>query len=190
MTRDRSVALAITATVCVVILVYVVVIARTPRGSPSPGGALGKASSTHESAASNGRSEVMQITFKRSGGVAGMPGLDVEATIDLLAHPAVVTSGAYRRPLAATEIPLLRVAAELLRTAETRRALAALPGTLNDAYHYEIALVTSDGTTHRVALNAADGGQAIDGALSGVGALVRWIDGEVQKIREQRLKSR
>ena len=132
----------------------------------------------------------MEITSKRSGGLAGMPGLDVEGTIDLLAHPAVVTSGAYRRALTVAEVPLLRGAAELLRTPETHRALAAHQAGLGDAYHYEIGLATSDGAPHRVSLNAADGGQAIDRTVSGAGALVRWIDGEVQKIREQRLKSR
>jgi hypothetical protein len=77
----------------------------------------------------------------------------------------------------------------LLRTPAAGRALAARPHALRDAYHYEIVLVPSDGHTHRLVLNAADGGGEIERVVPGLGAVVRWIDAEAQRIREQRLKS-
>jgi hypothetical protein len=134
---------------------------------------------------------VMQIKFVRSGGVAAMPGLTVEGTIELGDQAPAVTSDAakYRRDLAGPEADELRSAAAPGAMSTAKSALASRSAAPRDAYHYEISVATSDGKTQRIALNAA-GGEEVGHVAPGVGRLVRWIDQEAQRIKEHRLQSR
>ncbi len=133
----------------------------------------------------------MQIKFVRSGGLAGIPGLNVEGTVDFADAGATVTSDSakYRRDLAEPETEQLRRAVDPAGIAKAKTALASRSGTINDAYHYDITIATKDGRTQKVALNAA-GGQQLDKVLPGLGHLVDWIDQESQRIKEHRLTTR
>ncbi len=133
----------------------------------------------------------MQIKFVRSGGLAGIPGLNVEGTVDFADAGATVTSDSakYRRDLAAPEAEQLRTAVDPAGIAKAKTALASRSSTINDAYHYDITIATKDGRAQKVALNAA-GGQQLDKVLPGLGHLVDWIDQESQRIREHRLTTR
>ena len=59
----------------------------------------------------------MQIKFARSGGLAGMPGLSVEGTVDLGDQGAKVTSDSakYQRELVPQEVEQLQSAADPTR---------------------------------------------------------------------------
>jgi len=134
---------------------------------------------------------VMQIKFVRSGGIAALPGLTVEGTIELGDQaPKVTSDGAkYRRDLTGSEADELRSVAAPDAMSTARSALAARSSAPRDAYHYEISVATSDGKTQKVTLNAA-GGEEVGRVAPGVGRLVQWIDQEAQRIKEHRLQNR
>jgi broad specificity phosphatase PhoE len=136
---------------------------------------------------SNKRSRVMKINFARSGGFAAMPGLTVQGVVDLDDRAGKVTSESrkYQRALPPGEVEQLRLAADPARMSRAKAALAAHSRTLNDAYQYDITIVTSDGKSQTLTFNAA-GGDDVDKAAPGLGGLVRWIDDEAQKIKEHR----
>jgi hypothetical protein len=81
----------------------------------------------------------LQIKFVRSGGLAGMPGLNVEGTIDLGDPVAKVSSEAvkYRRDLTGPEAEQLRTAADPVAISRAKSALASRPSAARDAYRYE-----------------------------------------------------
>ena len=143
------------------------------------------------SAEGNRRDHAVQIKFARSGGMGGLPGLNVEGVVDLDDHGAHVTSAGsqYRRDLAPHEAQTLRSSADLANVSRARTSLAARPSRLRDAYQYDIAVTSREGRTEHVTLNAA-GGSGLNEVAPGLGDLVQWIDDEAQKIKEQRLKSR
>ena len=129
----------------------------------------------------------MKINFVRSGGFAAMPGLTVQGVVDLDDRAGKVTSESrkYQRELPPREVEQLRLAADPARMAQARAALTALSRKLNDAYQYDITVVTRDGKSQKLTFNAA-GGDDVDRAAPGLGGLVRWIDDEAQKIKEHR----
>lgn len=133
----------------------------------------------------------MQIKFTRSGGLAGMPGLNVEGTIDLSDQGAKVTSESakYRRELTPAEVEQLRKAADPEGMPRAKTALASRSTKIYDGYQYDITIGTKDGKSHNVTLNAA-GSEELKQVAPGVGNLVEWIDNEAQKIKEHRLKNR
>ncbi len=137
------------------------------------------------------RSQVMKISFVRSGSVAPMPGLQVEGVVDLDDQGPKVTSESakYQRALSAEEVEQLRLAADPARMSQARTALASASRKLYDAHQYEITVVTSDGKSQKLTFNAA-GGDAVDKAAPGLGSLVRWIDNEAQRIKQHQLGNR
>ncbi len=147
----------------------------------------GTAPPMQASSLSNRRSQVMKINFVRSGGFAAMPGLTVEGVVDLDDRAGKVTSASrkYQRDLPSQEVERLRLAADPARMSQAKPALAALSRKLNDAYQYDITVVTGDGKSQKLTFNAA-GGDDVDKAAPGLGGLVRWIDDEAQKMKEHR----
>ncbi len=133
----------------------------------------------------------MQIKFVRSGGFAGMPGLNVEGTIDLNGQGAKITSnsGKYHRDLAPQEVEQLRSAADPARLSKAKAALASKSQKVYDAYQYDITVATQDGKIHKATFNAG-GGEEVNQLVPGLGNLIGWIDDEAQKIRQQRLNDR
>jgi len=154
-----------------------------------PNQAAGALSKNSASAAER-RAHVMKIKFVRSGGLAGMPGLNVEGTVDLGDPEAKVTSdGAkYQRNLTEPEAQQLRTAVDPAAMSRAKSAVSS-GSAARDAYQYDIAVTTSDGKTQNVTLNAA-GGQDLGKAAPGLGQLVQWIDQEAQRIKEHRLGNR
>jgi hypothetical protein len=134
----------------------------------------------------------MQIRFTRSGGLAGMPGLNVEGTVDLGDQGAKVTSESskYRRELAPPEVEQLRGAADPEGMSRARTALASRSTKVYDGYQYDITVATKDGKSHKLTFNAAGGGTELNQVAPGLGNLVQWIDNEAQKIKEHRLSNR
>ncbi len=133
------------------------------------------------------RSQVMKISFVRSGGLAAMPGLQVEGVVDLDDRGAKVTSepAKYQRELSTEEVEQLRLAADPARLSKARTALASPARKLYDAHQYDITVATRDGKSQKLTFNAA-GGDEVDQAAPGLGRLVRWIDDEAQRIKEHR----
>jgi hypothetical protein len=127
----------------------------------------------------------MQIKFVRSGGLAAMPGLNVEGRLATVSSEAVK----YRRDLTGPEAEQLRTAADPVAISRAKSALASRPSAARDAYQYEITIATEDGKTHKVTLNAA-GGQELSQMAPGLGQLVQWIDQESQRIKAHRLGGR
>jgi len=134
------------------------------------------------------RNKVMQIKFSRSGGVASLPGLTVQGTVDLKDDAPRVTdeTAQYARALARPEAEQLRSIALALTTPQAREALARAGGQLRDAYHYDVTVVSADGRSHHVTFNAAGGAESWNRLAPGIGDLIQWIDAEAQKIRETR----
>src|SRR5262249_2835591 len=93
-----------------------------------------------------GRNQVMQIKFTRSGGLAAIPGLTVEGTVDVGGPAARVTSepSKYRRDLAPDELERLREAVERVSVPKARAALASRAATVYDAHQYDITVTTTD----------------------------------------------
>ena len=115
---------------------------------------------------------IMQITFTRSGGFAGMA-TNVEGTVKFDATGAHITStrGSYHRDLALNE------AKELIKAIESSLSSHPEPSAPNqtrDAYQYDVTVTTLDGKTHTLTF-----GQGISQASS---ALIKWIKDEVSKI--------
>jgi hypothetical protein len=133
----------------------------------------------------------MQIKFARSGGLAGMPGLNVEGTVDLGDQAASVTSESskYRRALAPPEVEQLRSAADPEGMSRARTALASHPPKVRDGFQYDITVATKDGKSHKLTFNAA-GGEELNRVAPGLGNLVQWVDAEAQRIKEHRLSNR
>jgi hypothetical protein len=137
------------------------------------------------------RVQPMQITFVRSGGLAAMPGLSVQGTVDLGdARPQVTSESArYQRELTAREIEQLQAAADPATLSRAKTALAARPTTARDAYQYDVTLAPKGGRPETVTFNAT-GGDDIGRVAPALGHLVQWIDSEAQRIVAHRLKSR
>ena len=138
----------------------------------------------------------MQIKFKRSGGLAALPGLSVEGAVRLGGTRAEVTSepsgfSRYERTLAADEAEQLRKAADPVRMSEAQTAVAAATKSAKspqqyDAYYYEIEVITHEGQSlPALAFNSSAG--QWDQVAPGLGHIVGWIDKEARAIKEHRL---
>ena len=151
----------------------------------------GLMSSLTAASPTNGGSQVMRIKFRRSGGFAGMPGLDVEGAVDLEDKaPKVVSKAAsYQRTLDAPEIAQLRSAATPATILQAGKAVASRAGKIYDGYQYDITVETNDGKNESLTLNSADGAE-LNQMAPGLGHLVQWIDNEAQRIKEHRLRDR
>jgi len=133
----------------------------------------------------------MQITFVRSGGLAAIPGLSVEGTVDLGdARPQVTSASArYQRELTPQEVEQLHAATDPAALSRARTALASRASRTYDAYQYEVTLAPKSGQRQTVTFNAT-GGDEVGRVAPALGRLVQWIDDEAQRIREHRLKNR
>jgi broad specificity phosphatase PhoE len=134
-------------------------------------GAISPTSPQMQSMTNKGDS-IMQITFTRSGGFAGMA-TNVEGTVRFDATGAHITStrGNYHRDINLSE------AKELIKAIESSLSSPPDPSAPNqtrDAFQYDVTVTTLDGKTHTLNF-----GQGISQASA---ALIKWIKDEINKI--------
>ncbi len=119
----------------------------------------------------------MQITFARSGGVAGSAAA-IEGSISFCGASARVTSAfGYQRDLAPDEIQMLRAAISKLPSAQL-----SSPGQMRDVYQYDIRITRDDGTTQNLTMYGD--------SQSGPQNLFGWVRQECDRIWAHRANSR
>lgn len=121
--------------------------------------------------------QAMQITFTRSGGIAG-PATSCEGSITFDGISARVTSSfGYQRDLAPDEIQMLRAA-----ISQPPSTQVPSPGQLRDAYQYDIRIARDDGTTENLTVHGDP--------QSGPQDLFGWVRQECDRIWTHRANSR
>lgn len=132
---------------------------------------------THDAPSTAHEGEQMQITFTRSGGVAG-PATSCEGSITFDGIATRVTSSfGYQRDLAPDEIQMLRAAISQLPSAQVPS-----PGQLRDAYQYDIRITRDDGTTQNLTVHGDP--------RSGPQDVFGWVRQECDRIWAHRANSR
>src|SRR5580765_4684852 len=106
---------------------------------------------SHASSKASERKKVMEISFVKSGGLAG-PMTRVQGTIRFKDNTAEVTGDAsYHRQLTQDETALLRAGADpqtLTRAATSLSAQQSAGRGMGDVDHLTIKIKTADGKTH------------------------------------------
>jgi hypothetical protein len=122
-------------------------------------------------------SNVVQIKFVRSGGMAGRA-TRVEGAVTFNTDGAIVISddGKYHRNLPLAQAEQLRSAAgAAVDVGKTEKK----PSPVRDAFSYLVTIVTEDGKTHQITLDNSAGPKA--------SGLSDWVQMETQKIWEHRI---
>jgi hypothetical protein len=101
---------------------------------------------------------------------------------DRATHVTSEDSG-YDRELPHQEAQELGKAADTLRTSGVQGDASSRSNSVRDGYQYHITLVTADGEKKRVSLDTAGGSPEME-------YLLKWIQGETQKIWMHRVKRR
>jgi len=140
----------------------------------------------------------MQIHIARSGGVAAMPGLNLEATLDLSGTtPQVTQSDGYSRTLAPQEAqevqhllnPALffKLPSELrtLRESNTAKGRTSIA----DQYQYDITMQLDDGRKHTVTVSDRMI-EDLEHTAPGLGKFLEWAMRELNAIWEHKLQQR
>jgi 2,3-bisphosphoglycerate-dependent phosphoglycerate mutase len=157
-------------------------------GTPSKPGAV--------TLAEGGR--IMKIQIERSGGIAAIPGLNLQATLDLSGPtPQVTQADGYSRTLAPQEAQevqhmldpslFFQLPSELRKLNESNTAKGRT--SVADQYQYDITLQLDNGRKHTVTVS--DGMIAdLERTAPGLGKFLEWAKQELNAIWEQKLQRR
>ncbi len=137
------------------------------------------------------RAKIMEISFVKSGGIAG-PMTRVQGTIHFKDTAAEVTGdAAYSRQLAQDEAEMLRAGADPNALKQTASQLAARQSSSRgaaDMDHYTITIKTADGKTQNITLNSSGGSEP--GVAPATAKFLSWLQRESQNILRAKMQSK
>jgi hypothetical protein len=138
-----------------------------------PTGFARQFASTHNAPVHKGRSRIVKIQFKRTGGLS--PITNVAGEVHFTDDGATVTSpgGTYHRQLAPEEQTQLQEAGGPVAPAPSRTAPPST-GAVPDAYQFDISVTTADGKTQKLTAPSAN--------------LLKWVKGESDKILRHKMQ--
>lgn len=138
-----------------------------------------------EDLTTTGGSQVMEISFVKSGGIS--PITRVQGTIRLNDGAAEVTGDAsYHRQLGGDETKFIQAGADPALLSQAATAIANKPGLgMGDVEHYLITIKTADGATHQVSLNSSGGDT--EGISPQAAKFLSWIRHESQSILSHKM---
>ena len=140
----------------------------------------------------------MRIQIARSGGIAAIPGLNLEATLDFSGPaPRVTQSDGYLRTLPlqeAQEVQHLLNPALFFRLPSELRTLhesntAKGPASIADQYQYDITMRLDDGRSHTVTVSDRMI-EELEHIAPGLGKFLEWAMRELNAIWEHKLQQR
>lgn len=149
-----------------------------------------KCAATARSSKAAERKRIVEISFVKSGGIAG-PMTRVQGTVHFNHDVAEVTGdAAYSRQLAPDETEMLRAGAnpDSLKQTATQLAKRSSSGGAADIEHYTITVKTADGKTHNISLNSTGGAEA--GVSPAAAKFLSWLQKESQSILQAKMQSR
>lgn len=141
------------------------------------------------------RSRVVEISFVKSGGLAG-PMTRVQGTVhlgdassgDLPSH--VTGDAAYQRQLAPSETEMLRAGAQPDLLTKAAAGIAAPAGGAADLEQYAITVRTADGKDHRAVFRLSGGDDEMQAVPPATAKFLAWLYQESHKILNARIKPR
>lgn len=141
-----------------------------------------------ENLRTSGGSQVMEISFVKSGGIS--PITRVQGTIRLNDGAAEVTGDAsYHRQLARDEINFIQAGADPTLLSQAATAIANKPRRgMGDVEHYLITIKTADGASHQISLNSSGGDT--EGIPPQAAKFLSWIRHESQSILTHKMQQK
>jgi len=137
-----------------------------------------------------GGNRIVRIKLAASGGFAAIPGLNMEATLDLSGNSARVTQaeGDYTRALSAQETEEVRRMLDPVRIFQLPKELRNLNST-PDQRQYDISIQLDDGREHTVTVSELQAAE-LDRMSPGLGKFLEWTKQEFEGIKNHKLQKR
>ena len=122
------------------------------------------------------------LRFERSGGMLPMA---IGGEVDLAGPNPSVTADGRTRPLNPAELTLF----SSLDVARARAAASPLTPAGAETYQWDVELRTADGKTVDLRWNAhTPGDPGLDAKVPGLSGLSQWLDHEVTRMLDERMK--